>query len=247
MTDLIIKAFEGRYVRYVEIDGEPWFVAADVCAELDLDTTAIRKLDSDEKGLHSMQTPGGAQSIAIVSEGGLYTLTLRCRDAMVPGTKAYRFRKWVTGVLLPEIRRTGSYGKPQPELENPAWLRGALLTYTERVIALESQVHEQESKVAAYDSYMDSTGRFTLIEAAKALGQRPKKFPAQLEAGGFLYRLNSKPVPYQKWIDRGLFLLRVKEYNGKDRDQTFVTPRGMLYLAEWLRHQQGTLFLPGST
>ncbi|WP_052491297.1 BRO family protein [Yersinia intermedia] len=101
--------FEDHSVRTLIINGEPWFVASDVCSAIELDNTSIRKLDDDEKGLHSMHTPGGMQSVAVISEGGLYTLVLRCRDAVKHGTVPYRFRKWVTNEVLPSIRKTGSY------------------------------------------------------------------------------------------------------------------------------------------
>ncbi|CAJ0683180.1 BRO-N domain-containing protein [Ralstonia holmesii] len=108
--------FESHAVRVVLRDGEPWFVAADLCAALHLDATAIRKLDEDEKGLHSMQTLGGTQSMAVISESGMYTLVLRCRDAVNPGTVPYRFRKWVTSIVLPAIRKTGQF-TAQPRID----------------------------------------------------------------------------------------------------------------------------------
>ncbi|WP_232042614.1 BRO-N domain-containing protein [Ralstonia wenshanensis] len=101
--------FESSAVRVVVRDGEPWFVAADLCEALHLDATAIRKLDDDEKGLHSMQTLGGTQSMAVISESGMYTLVLRCRDAVKPGTVPHRFRKWVTSIVLPAVRKTGQF------------------------------------------------------------------------------------------------------------------------------------------
>lgn len=99
-------------IRVVMIDGEPWFVATDVCIALGIDRTAIRRLDDDEKGVYLMHTPGGEQKIAIVSESGLYILILRCRDAVKPGTVPHRFRKWVTSEVLPSLRKTGSYSDP---------------------------------------------------------------------------------------------------------------------------------------
>lgn len=102
--------FESLGIRVIVIDGEPWFIAADVCLALGLDATAIRKLDDDEKGLHLMQTLGGRQKVAIVSESGMYTLVLRCRDAVRLGSTPHRFRKWVTAKVLPSIRKTGGYG-----------------------------------------------------------------------------------------------------------------------------------------
>ncbi|HDT5898400.1 TPA: BRO-like protein [Raoultella ornithinolytica] len=98
-------------IRAVNIDGNPWFVSSDVCKAIGIKHTAsaMRALDDDEKGVHSMHTPGGQQDFTIISESGLYTLILRCRDAVTPGTIPYRFRKWVTSEVLPQIRRTGRY------------------------------------------------------------------------------------------------------------------------------------------
>lgn len=98
-------------VRAIIIDGAPWFVAMDVCRAIGIANhrDAVRKLDSDEKGVGSTDTLGGEQETTIISESGLYTLILRCRDAVTPGTIPYRFRKWVTGEVLPQIRRTGRY------------------------------------------------------------------------------------------------------------------------------------------
>lgn len=111
MNALTAFNFESSSLRVIQDDqGEPWFVAVDVCQALDVDPTATRKLDEDEKGLHLMQTPGGMQPLQIINESGLFTLILRCRDAMKTGTPAHRFRKWVTQEVLPAIRKTGSYG-----------------------------------------------------------------------------------------------------------------------------------------
>ena len=94
-------------VRVVMQDGEPWFVAKDVCDCLDLGNprTSIALLDEDEKGVHTMDTPGGAQEMSIISEPGLYSLILRSRK---PEAKA--FKRWVTHDILPSIRKTGGYG-----------------------------------------------------------------------------------------------------------------------------------------
>ncbi len=104
--DLIPFAFEDHLVRVFDRDGEPWFVLADVCRVLEIaDTgTAARRLDDDEKGVHSMHTLGGPQGATIINESGLYSLVLTSRK---PAAK--RFKKWVTGTVLPSIRRTGHF------------------------------------------------------------------------------------------------------------------------------------------
>lgn len=104
--------FEGEHmVRVIERGDGPHFVAKDACAILNITNVsmAVEKLDGDEKGISSIETLGGMQEVIIVTEGGLYTLILRSRHATTPGTIQHRFRKWVTGEVLPSIRKTGSY------------------------------------------------------------------------------------------------------------------------------------------
>ena len=99
-------------IRAVIIDGAPWFVALDVCHALGIanNRDAMLKLDDDEKNTVAL-TDGkrGNPNTLIISESGLYTLILRCRDAVTPGTIPYRFRRWVTGEVIPQIRQTGRY------------------------------------------------------------------------------------------------------------------------------------------
>lgn len=114
MTDVTPFMFEAQAVRVVMRDDEPWFVAADVCAALGIHNNrdAVTKLDSDEVvtvGLTDSQAGRGPQSLTIVSESGLYTLALRCREATTPGTVPHRFKRWVTREVLPSLRRTGGY------------------------------------------------------------------------------------------------------------------------------------------
>lgn len=99
--------FHAHQVRVVLKDGEPWFVAKDVCDTLGYANS--RKavgdhLDDDEKGVTSSDTLGGQQKLAIISESGLYALVLRSRKP-----EARKFAKWVTAEVLPAIRKTGGY------------------------------------------------------------------------------------------------------------------------------------------
>jgi prophage antirepressor-like protein len=114
MSALQTFDFETNAVRVLMRDEVPWFVAADVCRALGLTNSrmVIEKLDEDEKGVSLTDTLGGAQRVQVINESGLYTVILRSRDAMTAGTVAHRFRKWVTGEVLPSIRRTGRYEAP---------------------------------------------------------------------------------------------------------------------------------------
>ncbi|MFJ5331694.1 BRO-N domain-containing protein [Pectobacterium versatile] len=112
--DISVIKFEGTKVRVVNISGEPWFVAKDVCQALEITDhkVPLRRLGEHEKVGYSVPTLGGIQKMAIVSEPGFYKLIARSRKASVEGTAAYRFSEWVFGEVIPSIRKTGSYGVP---------------------------------------------------------------------------------------------------------------------------------------
>ena len=86
---LQVFTYKAHQVRTVTISGEIWFVAKDVADILEFEdaTHAIRCLDDDEKGVHKVETPGGMQSMTIISEPGLYTLLMRSNK---PEAKPFR-------------------------------------------------------------------------------------------------------------------------------------------------------------
>ena len=110
-TQLSTFNFESKSIRTLAINNEPWFVAKDLCNAINISNyrDAIERLDDDEKGVALTDTLGGQQEMNIVSESGMYTLILRCRDAVKKGSIPHRFRKWVTSEVLPTIRKTGKY------------------------------------------------------------------------------------------------------------------------------------------
>ncbi|WNI88714.1 BRO-N domain-containing protein [Citrobacter portucalensis] len=112
--DISVIRFEGKKVRIVNCDGNPWFIAKDVCEALELSnhSMAITALDDDEKGVSLTYTPGGNQNMRTVSESGFYKLIARSRKATTAGTFAHRFTNWVFREVIPSIRKTGSYGVP---------------------------------------------------------------------------------------------------------------------------------------
>jgi len=113
--DISVIKFEAAKVRIVKINGEPWFVAKDVCAALELSNSrmALQALDDDERNTVTL-TYGirGNPNHSAVSESGFYKLIARSRKAITPGTFAHRFSNWVFREVIPSIRKTGSYGVP---------------------------------------------------------------------------------------------------------------------------------------
>ena len=241
-------------VRIVVLSGAPWFVAADVCNALGLDVTAIRKLDADEKGLHSMQTPGGDQQVSVINESGLYAMTLRCRGATKPGSPAHRFRKWITAVVLPQLRQTGTYSiapQPHPTLPNfadpavaaRAWAdeHEARAASEARVTALAQQVNRQ-AEVIEYQRpaadfvarYVDSTGTRSIREVAKHCGAKEGDFIRWLEQAGILFRHHEhgRLLPKAEHQHAGRFVMKAGVSDeGRMWSQARFTAKGVAWIA----------------
>lgn len=247
-------------IRVVIIGDDPWFVARDVCHALSLANprTSLNKLDADEKGVHSMDTLGGRQELAIVSEAGLYTLIMRCRDATTPDTLPHTFRKWVTGTVLPQIRKTGSYAPvpvdPMAMLQDPNVLRGLLATFAERTLRLESEnrglthslavtvatVEAQAPIVEAYGEIMDADGTVCITDAAKLIGVRPSDLHAHMrdreaKAGWIYGRPGVDEVAFQPRLARAELahkLVRIERSDGTvhAKSQVRITSKGLFLL-----------------
>ncbi|EEW1187593.1 BRO-N domain-containing protein [Escherichia coli] len=121
IRDLVVLRFDDVNVRVVYLNGDPWFVAKDVCAALELTNSrmALQALDDDESNTVTL-TYGirGNPNHGVVSESGFYKLIARSRKAATPGTFAHRFSNWVFRNVIPGIRKTGAYGIPWGALQD---------------------------------------------------------------------------------------------------------------------------------
>jgi prophage antirepressor-like protein len=110
MKDLREFCFEEKNIRAIEIDGQPWFLAKDVCNALNHSdvSVALSRLEDDEKLTQTMFVSGQNRKVLLVNESGLYALIFTSRLE-----KAREFRKWVTSVVLPQIRKTGKFEIPE--------------------------------------------------------------------------------------------------------------------------------------
>ena len=239
-----LKIFENEQfgtIRAIEKDGEPWFVAADVCRALELGEVhvAMRRLDDDEKGRCSIPTLGGEQEMTIVNEPGLYALVLGSRK---PEAKA--FKRWITHDVIPTIRKTGGYNLPK---DFPSALR-ALADETERHQQTQADLEKalngerEMAQLAAmvlvgadtrkanyYDELVDKNLLTSIRETANLLKVQEKEFVRWMIAGKFLYRgKRDKLRPYVNRIEEGLFELKetIDDGTGRARVQTLVTPKG---------------------
>ena len=234
-----------KRVRVVMVDGAPWWVARDVCNVLEMERpdAALRGLDDDEKGAHSVSTPGGDQRMSVISESGLYSMILRSRKA-----EARAFKRWITAVVLPEIRRTGGYGADRKDFETPQTFGEALLlaaTQWEALEAAKAELAAAAPKVEAADAYFASDKFLLVREAAKLLGMREKNLRILLLEKGWIFRhKNAYGDSYYdvtaKVADAGLLVTRVYTRLGEDGGArttytVYVTPKGMEGIRRILR------------
>jgi len=237
MNELVNFNFDGAAVRIARDErGDPWFVAADVLNTLGLDRKALERVDDDEKGVSSIHTLGGTQQVTTVNESGLYSLILGSRKA-----EAKRFKRWVTSEVLPSIRKTGSYGAPvdpMQVLNDPAAMRGLLLGYSEKVLALEHKVVELAPKAEALDRISTAGGSMCITDAAKTLQMQPKRLFAWLQANLWIYRRagGSGWIGYQTRIQSGHLehkVTIVERSDGSEKvvEQVLVTANGLAKLA----------------
>ncbi|WP_020599181.1 BRO-N domain-containing protein [Spirosoma panaciterrae] len=113
--ELRLFRYSEKYsLRETDIEGEPWFIAIDVCEILDISNVsdAVQKLDDDEKLLSSLPISGQTRKTWIINESGLYHLALKSEKP-----EAQNFRRWITKVVLPQIRREGRYTSEQERIK----------------------------------------------------------------------------------------------------------------------------------
>lgn len=234
---MIFENPEFGAVRSILIDGDPWFVAADVCKALELEKTnrALSRLDDDEKGAHSVSTPGGRQRMSIISESGLYSLILGSRK---PEAKA--FKRWITHAVIPSIRKHGAYMtdslldalEAHPEAV-PEYLN-RLRSENARNRELTRRLRIALPKAEYYDAFVDPADCTNIRTTAKELGVPEKQFTRYLEEKKYLFRdKNCKLFPRAVKKSAGLFLVRdFYTERGKLGHYTLITPAGKRHFLE---------------
>lgn len=234
---MIFENPEFGAVRSILIDGDPWFVAADVCKALELEKTnrALSRLDDDEKGAHSVSTPGGRQRMSIISESGLYSLILGSRK---PEAKA--FKRWITHEVIPSIRKHGAYMtdslldalEAHPEAV-PEYLN-RLRSENARNRELNRRLRLALPKAEYYDAFVDPADCTNIRTTAKELGVPEKQFTRYLEEKKYLFRdKNRKLFPRAVKKSADLFLVRdFYTERGKLGHYTLITPAGKRHFLE---------------
>lgn len=220
--------YQGKQVRTIIRDGQPWWVAKDVCDILDISnpTVALDRLDDDERSKFNLGRQGETN---IINEPGLYSLIMTSRKP-----EAREFKRWVTHEVIPSIRQTGSYSVSQqyyiPE------------TYSDALRLAADAIEENQRlkpKAEMHDLFLSASNDQPMAAVAKSLGVGRNKLFAFLRDKKVL-RYNNEP--FQKYMDRGYFTVVEKPITKRTRvenvTQTFVTAKGVNYIAKLLKQEQ---------
>lgn len=239
MSDLqLFNNPEFGSVRVVEIDGEAWFVAADVCRVLEIQnpTDALKRLDDDERSRFNLGRQGEAN---IVNESGLYALVSTSRKP-----EAKKFRKWVTNEVLPSIRKTGMYINPRGEITGDMVIAlGLRMKELETKNALLStQVAELQPKASYYDLILNCSDLVSTSIIAKDYGFSAKAFNRLLHRLGVQFKQGETWLLYQKYASQGWTSTKTHIYtdkNGREhcRIHTYWTQKGRIELYNLLKRK----------
>ena len=154
-NEIQLFKFEGKEVRTLKVDDEPWFVGKDLAEILGYSNTRdalSRHVEPEDKGVAKLDTLGGKQNQTVVNESGMFSLIL---SSSLPNAK--KFKRWVTSEVLPTIRKTGSYQLPQTPEGQIRLLLESNVHMDERMTNAEEDIALLKSK-----SEIDSNQRFQL-------------------------------------------------------------------------------------
>ncbi len=246
-------------LRTVVKNGEPWFVAADVCRALELIDTgrAVERLDADEGTrieIDHPQSHGKTMEVYAVSEPGLYSLVLGSRKP-----EAREFKRWITHEVIPSIRSHGMYATPktvEAMLNDPDTMIRTLQALKEERAqrqALEAQAEADKPKVLFADSVATAHNSILVGDLAKLVRQNGVKIGQNrlfqwLRDNGFLMKQGeSWNMPTQRSMELGLFEVKENTINNPDGSvritrTTKVTGKGQIYfvnrLRSWVEREQ---------
>lgn len=240
-------------VRTISMNGEPWFVLADVCKVLELSSPhkVAERLEEDERNqIPLTDSLGRQQNTTIINESGLYSVILRSDKP-----QAKPFRKWVTSEILPSIRKHGAYMTPETleaAILNPDYLiqlATALKDEQMKRKALEAetavqkqQIAELQPKASYYDVVLNCKDLLSITEIAKDYGKSGTWLNKKLHELGVQFRQGKIWLLYQKYAEKGYTSTKTHTYPAEDGEvhtkvHTYWTQKGRLFIYALLKNE----------
>jgi anti-repressor protein len=245
--------FENNEIQiYFDDRGDPYWIAHEIGKLLEIKNPrdVVARLDNDEKGVVLIDTPGGTQQVTTINESGLYEFVFSSRKPT-----AQRFKKWIRKVVLPQIRKTGSYGLPTDPKQQALLLAQTVLEQNKQIESLEAKIEQDQPRVDYCNLVTNTEGNMMLSAWWKEVdGEKWEGtvFDVFLYKGWLMWTEiggKRRRVPKMDLVRKGFLTLKHHqfEYNsgGKEKSPTIlITPSGKLYFAERLGmiNQQLDLF-----
>ena len=238
-------------VRVARLNNEPIFCIADLCKILDLTPSKVsQRLSDDVLSKYPIVDSIGREQFAnFVNEDGLYDVIL---DSRKPEAK--QFRKWVTGEVLPAIRKTGGYMiSKEEDTEADIMARALLIAQStmERqkqrleLLQNENELQKKELKASShkveyFDNVLQSTSVYIADQIAKELGITAITLNRKLVKMGILIRRNGQLLPTADYCNKGYTKTRTFYYEKTDGTKgsnciTVWTEKGRDFLLTILR------------
>ncbi len=226
--------YADRQVRTVAVDGEVWFVLADICSVLGVANVGNVAARLDEADIRQTDISSGGQrrAVTIVSESGMYEVVIRSDKP-----EARRFRWWVTHEVIPAIRRTGTYA-----VETPEQLMARAVVQAQEIIARkDEQIAALAPMAEAWEEIADAGTDYAVRDVAPMLSRAgietgPQRLFEKLHELGWIYRgEKGRWTPYASAVDAGLLKVRaMAPYRDRDTGdlkpsapQVRITPKGI--------------------
>ena len=201
MENMIFKSKEFGEIRTVTDEkGEPWFCLMDVCKALELQTKFVKMRLRDEVVSNNLisDTIGRKQKALFVNEDGLYDVILESRKP-----EARAFRRWVTGEVLPAIRKHGGYMAVRADEPDEVILSRALLIMQKALERRDKRIAELEPRAAYADEVIDSVSCLTTTQVAKGLGMTAIELNRRLCRLGIQYCQSGQYLLYAGYARQG--------------------------------------------
>ena len=237
---MVFQNQEFGEVRSMMIDSDIWFLGKDVASILEYSNTAkaIRDhVDDEDKLTERIVLSGQNREVIFINESGLYSLIL---SSKLPNAK--KFKKWVTGEVLPSIRKHGAYLTPdkvEEVLLNPDTIikiAQNLKEEQEKRKQLEIENNELKPKANYCEQVLQSENAVVTTQIAKDYGMSPQALNSILHELGVQYKIDGQWLLYSKYQDKGYTKsCTIIDRTGETRLQTKWTQKGRLFIYEMLK------------
>lgn len=185
MNDLqIFNSEEFGEIRTITKDNEPMFCLADVCKALELTQPSKVKERLNPKGVNSIPTltKGGEQKLLYINESNLYKTIFQSRKE-----SAERFTEWVTGEVLPSIRKNGGYSMPKTTSGQIQLLAQGYTELEQTVNSIKEDMTELKDNVPLYGCEIDEVQQHVRRKGVKVLGGKDSEAYRDCSIRGSVY------------------------------------------------------------